>query len=345
VRRVAEYAVGGIVGLAPVWAYDSWAFGNPFHLGYAGTAGQGAAGGWQNTGFFGQSAPSFHILVSLLLSQRGLLVLTPVLALAAAGGVVLWRRALKAEAALVGALVVVELIWNSARHPTAFALGGWVPGPRFLISLLPFLCVLLAPLLRRMPATVGVLGAVSIGAMAIATAAEPLLSNDDTHHWIARIADGNFAATVLTLGGIGHGWLAILPFFAAVVVAVAAAIPRVSVPRSDLVTAAGALAAWIVVEHGAPELLRVDGLVHQSWGALAAVLLVAGAAWAVARRRPEGLLLLPFAVGAFDRHTKFALLLALAVVLLESARWLRSTGNTALRPSTTSSVKRRSSGP
>jgi hypothetical protein len=344
-RRVVEYALGGIVGLTPVWVYDTWAFGNPFHLGYAGTAGQGAAGGWQNTGFFGQSAPSFHILVSLLLSQRGLLVLTPVLVLAAAGGAVVWRRGLKAEAGLVATLVVVELIWNSARHPTEFALGGWVPGPRFLIPLLPFLCVLLAPLVRRVPATVGVLGAISIGAMAIATAAEPLLSNDDTHHWIARIADGNFAATILTLGGIGHGWLAILPFFAAVVVAVVAAVPRVPVPRGDLVTASAAVVAWIVVEHGAPELLRVDGLVHQSWGAVAALLLVLGAGWAVARRRPEGLLLLPFVIGTFDRHTKWAVLLALAVVLLESARWLRSTGSTALRPSTTSSVRRRSSGP
>jgi hypothetical protein len=344
-RRVVEYALGGIVGLTPVWVYDTWAFGNPFHLGYAGTAGQGAAGGWQNTGFFGQSAPSFHILVSLLLSQRGLLVLTPVLVLAAAGGAVVWRRGLKAEAGLVATLVVVELIWNSARHPTEFALGGWVPGPRFLIPLLPFLCVLLAPLVRRVPATVGVLGAISIGAMAIATAAEPLLSNDDTHHWIARIADGNFAATILTLGGIGHGWLAILPFFAAVVVAVVAAVPRVPVPRGDLVTASAAVVAWIVVEHGAPELLRVDGLVHQSWGAVAALLLVLGAGWAVARRRPEGLLLLPFVIGTFDRHTKWAVLLALAVVLLESARWLRSTGSTALRPSTTSLVRRRSSGP
>ena len=50
--------------------------------------------------------------------------------------------------------------------------------------------------------------------MLVATSAGPLLSNDDTHHWIARIADGNFAATVVSLGGVGHGWLAILPFYA-----------------------------------------------------------------------------------------------------------------------------------
>jgi hypothetical protein len=299
-----------------VWAYDTWAFGNPFHIGYAGSAGQGAAGGWQNTGFFGQSAPSFHILVSLLLSQRGLLVLTPVLAAAAAGGVVLWRRGLRREALLVAALVVVELVWNSARHPTSFALGGWVPGPRFLIPLLPFLCVALAPFVRRAPATLAALAAISIGAMTIATSAEPLLSDDDTHHWIARIVDGNFTATWLSLTGIGHGWLAIVPFYALVVVAVAAAAAATRVPleRRDLATGLAAVVAWIVVEHGAPELLRVDALVHQSWGAVAALLLLVGACWAVVRLRPEGLLLLPFVVLWFDRHTKWAVLLALLVV-------------------------------
>jgi hypothetical protein len=221
-----------------------------------------------------------------------------------------------------------------------------VPGPRFLIPLLPFLCFALAPVVRRAPATFAALAAVSIGAMAIATSAEPLLSNDDTHHWIARIADGNFAATVLSLAGIGHGWLAILPFYALVAAAAVAAVAATRFPlaRADLATAVAALAAWIVVEHGAPELLRVDELVGQSWGAVAALLLLGAAAWAVVRRRPEGLLLLPFVVLAFDRHTKWAVLLALATVLLESSRWLRSTASTALKPSTTSSARRRSSG-
>lgn len=315
-RRLLPYAAGGAVGLAPVWAFGIWAFGNPFHLGYSGTAGQGAAGGWQTTGFFGQTTPSFHILVSLLLSQRGLLVLTPVLVAAAGGGVALWRRGLRREAALVAALVVVELVWNSARHPTSAALGGWVPGPRFLIPLLPFLCVTLAPFIRRRPATLGALALISIGAMTIATSAEPLLADDDTHHWIARIVDGNFAATWLSLTGIGHGWLAIAPFYVLVAfaVAAAAAVTRAHLERRDLATALAAVAAWIVVEHGAPELLRVDALVHQSWGAVAALLLLVGACWAVLRLRPEGLLLLPFVVLWFDRHTKWAMLLALLVV-------------------------------
>jgi hypothetical protein len=197
-----------------------------------------------------------------------------------------------------------------------------VPGPRFLIPLLPFLCFALAPALRRAPLTVASLAAISIGAMVVATSAEPLLSNDDTHHWIARIADGNFAATALSLAGIGHGWLAILPFYALVLVAVAAAVAVTPLPFAvrDVLTAVAAVVAWLVVEHGAPELLRVDDLVRQSWGALAALLLLAAAVWSVARLRPEGLLLLPFLFLAFDRHTKWAVVLALAALAALTTR-------------------------
>ena len=320
-RRLPRYAGGGVVGLLPVWVFGIWAFGTPFKLGYSGTAGQGA-GGWQSTGFFGQTKPSFHILVSLLLGQRGLLVVTPIVAAGAVGLVLLWRRGLRREVMLIAALCVVELIWNSARHPTEFALGGWVPGPRFLIPIIPFLCLGLAPLLRRAPLTVGALAAISIATMAIATSAEPLLSNDDTHHWIARIADGNFAATVLTETGVGHGWLAIIPFFVCVIVACVAAVATVggAFARADAITAVAAVVAWVVLEHGAPRLLRIDALVHQSWGGLTAVVALGIAVWAVARRRPEGLLLVPLAFFTVDEHTKWALLYALLLLAALTTR-------------------------
>ena len=217
---------------------------------------------------------------------------------------------------VVCGLVLVELVWNSARHPFEFALGGWVPGPRFLIPVLPFLCFALAPALRRAPATVGALAVVSAGAMVVATSAEPLLQNDDTHHWLSRIADGNFAATVVSLGGFGHGWLAILPFYLCVLVAAATAVLATRLPlvRRDLVLAAAAVAAWILVAHAAPHLLRVDRIVHESWGLAATILFVSAAAWAVVRLRPAGLFLLPFAAIGFDDHTKWALFLAVAVL-------------------------------
>lgn len=315
-RRLAAFGAGGLAGLAPLFAFDAWAFGNPLRLSYSGTAGQGAAGGWESTGFFGQGVPSPRTLVELLLSQRGLLVLTPVVAAGAAGALLLRRRGLRAEAALIAALVLVELVWSSARHPASFALGGWTPGPRFLIPLLPFLCFALAPALRRAPAVVGAMALVSAAAMVVATSAEPLLSNDDTRHWLSRIGHGNFAATVVSLGGVGHGWLAIVPFYALALVAAGAAVAATRLPlaRRDLATAAAALVAWLLVEHGAPELLRVDRAVQEGWGVAAAVLLVCACVWTVLRLSPLGLPLLAFATVRTADHTKWAL--ALVVVVL-----------------------------
>jgi hypothetical protein len=143
-----------------------------------------------------------------------------------------------------------------------------------------------------------------------------LLQNDDTRHWLSRIGHGNFTATVVSLAGVGHGWLAILPFYALVVVAAIATIAATRLPlaRRDLAVAAAAVVAWLVVEHGAPELLRVDRAVHQSYGAITAILLVAASAWAVLRLRPEGLPLLAFGTIRVGDHTKWALLLTLLVL-------------------------------
>jgi hypothetical protein len=327
IRRLVAFGLGGIVGLLPLLAFDWWAFGSPFHLPYSGVALNPGAGGVEQSpgahGFFQVKLPDFRVGVELLLSQRGLLVLTPVVAAGVAGIVLLWRRRFRAEAILIAALCVAEVTWNSGHNGKDNALGGWVPGPRFLIPLLPFLCFALAPVLRRAPATVGALALVSAGSMVVATSAEPLLSNDDTHHWIARIVDGNFTATVVSLTGVGHGWIAILPFYALVLVAAVAMIAATPLPlhRRDLATAAAVLVAWVVVEHGAPALLQVDRLVHESWGLLAAIGLVAGLAWAFARvfaGRPAAaapaVLLLAFGLRQFDAHTKWALLLAVLVL-------------------------------
>src|SRR5204862_73745 len=79
-----------------------------------------------------------------------------------------------------------------------------------------------------------------------------------------------------------------------VVVAAVAAVAGTRLPlaRRDLLTAAAGLVAWLLVEHGAPELLRVDRSVHQWYGVAAAILLVAAAAWSALHLRPEGLPLL-----------------------------------------------------
>jgi hypothetical protein len=318
-RRAPAFAVGGVLGAAPLFAFGLWAFGDPFRLAYSGAAIDPGAGGTEQAPvgdlFYTLTSPHPHLAVQMLLDSRGLLVLTPVVALAGAGVVLLWRRALRAEALLIAGLTLAELAWHAFRPSYELALGGWVPGPRFLVPLLPFLCFALAPVVLRAPLTTAALGAISIVAMTAATAAEPLLPNDDTGHWFARIADGNFAATVLSLTGIGHGWLAILPLFLFVGVAVGAAVACTRLGVHDARTALCAVAAWLVLLVAAPKLLRVDDLVGQSWGAVASLLLLVAVAWCVAGRRVVELALLaPLLVASFDRHTKWALVLVLFVL-------------------------------
>jgi hypothetical protein len=57
-----------------------------------------------------------------------------------------------------------------------------------------------------------------------------------------------------------------------------------------------------------------------SWGLLAALLLVAAAIWAVAELGPEGLLLLPFATVHFAEHAKWCLVLAFLVLTVIALR-------------------------
>jgi hypothetical protein len=306
----------------PLLAFDWWAFGSPFHTAYSHAAINPGPYGVEQTPahtFFTLGVPHFRLAVELLLGGRGLLVLTPVLAVAGAGVVVLWRRGLRAEAALVAGLAVAEIAWNAGRPDYALALGGWVPGPRLLIPLLPFLCFALAPLVRRAPATVGVLALVSIGAMAVATSAGPLLQNDDTHHWVSRLAGGNLVRTVFSFAGAGHGVGPMLLFYALVATGagLAAAATSVQLMRRDALTAGAALVAWILLEHGAPRLFLVDAGVHKSWGLAAVVVLLVDLVWAVARGGRATLLaapLLAFATVRFTEHTKWALALCLLVL-------------------------------
>ena len=86
--------------------------------------------------------------------------------------------------------------------------------------------------------------------------------------------------------------------------------------------AIAALVAWVAVEHGAPALLEVDRLVHQSYGVVAAIGLVAAAAWGISRLArgdllgaAPALLLLVFGLRRFDEHTKWALLVAVLVLV------------------------------
>ena len=129
-----------LLGLAPsillLGAYNWAAFGSPLHLSYRYNASEFRTE--QGKGFFGIHEPGLHATRIVLVGDRGLLVDAPVLALAAIGLVLLWRRGFPAESA---ACALVTLAYLAVEFGYFDPYGGDSPGPRFFIPALPFLAL------------------------------------------------------------------------------------------------------------------------------------------------------------------------------------------------------------
>jgi hypothetical protein len=270
-RSGALYAGGVALGLVPLLAYNLWAFGSVTHLSYEDAVLVGGATGHDvlganASGFFGIGEPSFRVAMELLFAPVGLLRLTPIVA-AAAAGVVVFRRGFRAEAVLIGALALSYLVYNSGYFQP---FGGFVPGPRFLVPILPFLGVGLVSAFRAFPLTTLLLAGISTALMTAVTITGPLLAFDG--RWHVRLFDGWFG---------GRHWYVIAPFVGfvglAAFLAVRAARPRVSV--REVPAAAAALAGWILLWLVSPE--RLEGWSVRDAALVAALASLATAAVAV----------------------------------------------------------------
>jgi hypothetical protein len=257
VARAFAYAGGVAVGIAPLLAYNWWAFGSPTHVSYGDAVAQHSAAD-RPPAFFGVSAPRPRVALELLLSSRGLLVLGPVIALGAAGAVLPYRRGRRAEALVVGAVAAAFVLYDSGFWGP---FGGWGPGPRYLIPMLPFLAVPLALAWRRWPLTTGALAVVSTRIMLAATVTDPLIPNDPDR-WGRLLVHGHFTRTV----ALGIAPFAVL--VAAAFVLVVRATPQLSPGRHDVAGAVAALVGWLVTLRAAPALLS-----HGDLGAVGALLL------------------------------------------------------------------------
>jgi hypothetical protein len=158
VRALGWYAVGALAPLALLGVYDDLAFGSPLHLSYGYVWGVPQ----QQQNLFGVGAPTLHGLRVVLAGHRGLIVFSPVLILAAAGLVLLWRRGLRAEAALCGFVSVAFVLLDAGYFDP---LGGLSPGPRFVAPALPFLALGLCDAYARWPRLTAMVALVSVGGM------------------------------------------------------------------------------------------------------------------------------------------------------------------------------------
>jgi hypothetical protein len=251
VARMLAYGAGAVLGVLPLLLFNQWAFGSITHLSYAGVAG----GHVNREGFFGVTGPSFHVASSLLFSTIGLLRVTPVLLLGVVGLFFLYRRGQRAETLLIAGLSVAYLLFNSG-YETPF--GGYSPGPRFLLPIVPFLVLPLALVYRRFPIMTFVFAAASAVQMIVITMTGPHLAV--LGGWFERLWAPDLANTAF---GFGVGSPRAMPLFALLLLLAAVfailATPRPHLSRRDFSRGALALVAWLLIAHQSPKLVHSGG--------------------------------------------------------------------------------------
>ena len=300
VWRGLMYGAGLLVGVAPLLAYNWWAFGSPTHISYSSVA-------VNQAGFFGLVGFDHRVVLDLLFGDRGLLRLSPILAVAMLGIVCLYRDGRRSEARMAGGVALAYLAYNASYY---LPFGGWTPGPRFLIPMIPFLALPLAAAVRRLPVLSLALGLVSAAIMITATLTGPALPDTALASvWWDRLSQAEFSA-----GGYpAIAWFAIL--VAASVVLAARVSPRGRLSRPQLELAAIGLAGWVLVAGAGPHLLIGRLLLGD-----AALVLLVGAVVAVVVLWPKtdvrvilaAVLLAAFLVPSFHYHYAWAAVVAAA---------------------------------
>jgi hypothetical protein len=283
-RGGGAFLAGSLVGVAPLLAFNQWTFGSPFHLSYAGAVLiPGVTGhdvlGANATGFYGVAWPNLGHALQILFGMRGLLSLGPVLALAPIGLVLLWRRGRRRDATFVAAVCLLFLVYNSGYYSP---LGGATPGPRFLVCVLGFAALALAPLVRRLPLSFLALLTASAIVLLAAHLTQPLISQPyNTGDWWQWIRGEGYSSMIFA--PTSHDWPAALPLTIAAIAALAAvAASLLPNARTDVLPATAALAAWGI---GLVVLPQPERFRSGSFAAGAAVLALAVWQWQRQRER------------------------------------------------------------
>jgi hypothetical protein len=165
---------GGLIVGTALLVYNAVAFGSPFHVGYASEEGFEQL----HTGFFGITYPSWWTMRELLIgSYRGLLPLSPLVALTPVGLAILARAPARRRPVVVAASIAAFYLLLNASY--FYWEGGWAYAPRQLTPALPFLALGLAPLwdswgrVGRIILSAGWLWGTALTLIAVSTTPQP----------------------------------------------------------------------------------------------------------------------------------------------------------------------------
>jgi hypothetical protein len=170
----ARIVAGGLIAGTALLVYNALAFGSPLHIGYASEEGFEQL----HTGFFGISYPSWWKLREILIgSYRGLLPLSPLVALTPVGLALLARAPASRRPAFVAAAIAIFYVLLNASY--YYWEGGWAYAPRQMTPALPFLALGLAPLwdswgrIGRVILSAGWLWGAALTLIAVSTTPQP----------------------------------------------------------------------------------------------------------------------------------------------------------------------------
>jgi hypothetical protein len=252
VTRAGAFILGGLIGIIPLLLYNHYAFHSWTHLAYSSIP-------RQQKGFFGIGVPSLKVMATLLFDSRGLLTLSPVLAMGGIGTWLLYRRGKRAEALTIVGVCVWYVGYNSGYY---LPFGGGFMGPRFLMTMLPFLALPIGLALKRYPGPTIALTGVSLTTTVVATITHPLTGYEtEAIVWARYLREGFFQPTIASAFGLGRGWGAIWPFLLAAggaVVLATLATTRTRISRESLIAGILVLVGWCVFAALAPTLLGID---------------------------------------------------------------------------------------
>lgn len=277
-RRALRLAAGAAPFALALGAWNAACFGSPFLLS-SGLERSAEFRELSRTGLFGVSLPSPAILARLLFDPvRGLLVFSPVLALALPGALAAWRR-IPRDAALALVLAPTAILLTYAGYPNWH--GGWTVGARYLVSALPFLAALVG--LRDGGRGEALLVGASGAACALATLSFPFVPAGFDFPWVSfslpLLAHADGVPNLLHLLPLPPGWRGValaVPLLLAAA-GVAAAVPG----RRGLALAGSAAAlvlpgAFLLARPELPSLVLQRAYVEEVYferdGAIAAVL-------------------------------------------------------------------------
>jgi hypothetical protein len=178
-RRLSSFllpVIGGLIPLGIFFIYNTLCFGGPFTLGYSLSDSQFFREKMAQ-GLMGISWPRLNVLYYMtLFPAQGLFWQSPVLILALIGFYFMFRaREYRIEAVVATLAFCSFLIVNSGYY---MWWGGWAFGIRGIIPMLPFLCLPLAFVPRRLNLLLVVLTIISIAQMLIVAASNVQVPDD-----------------------------------------------------------------------------------------------------------------------------------------------------------------------